>query len=114
MPREWAVQVEDILSAVARVRKYVEGYDFAAFTADEKTQDAVIRNLEVIGEAARALPDAVKGQAAEVEWRKLVGLRNLLIHQYFGVNLFIVWDIVANKLDGVAEACERLMMKRNE
>ena len=108
MPRDYRLQIDDILTAVARIRTYVQGMSYEAFRADGKTQDAVVRNLEVIGEAARALPEKVKADAPNVDWRKLVGLRNLLIHEYFGISLPIVWDIVANKLDELEVACRRI------
>ena len=109
MSRDWRVQVEDIQKAIVKIRAFSAGLDYAAFSADEKTQDAVIRNLEVIGEAARALPEDLKLQTAEVEWRKIVALRNLLVHEYFGVNLPILWDVINTKLDALQEACRRLL-----
>jgi uncharacterized protein with HEPN domain len=83
--------------------------DYKAFEADTKTQHAVIHNLEVIGEAARSLPDEVKDNAAEIEWYKIIALRNILIHEYFGVNLKIVWDVVRNKLGALESACRKLL-----
>ena len=83
--------------------------DYKAFEADRKTQDAVIRNLEIIGEAARTIPDEVRDKAAEIEWYKIIALRNILIHEYFGVNLKIVWDVIQNKLDAVESTCRRLL-----
>ncbi len=83
--------------------------DYDAFESDRKTQDAVIRNLEVIGEAARTVPDEVKDGASEIEGHKIIALRNLLIHEYFGVNLKIVWDVIQNKLDSLESTCQRLL-----
>ena len=83
--------------------------DYKAFEADRKTQHAVIHNLEVIGEAARSMPDEVKDNAAEIEWYKIIALRNILIHEYFGVNLKIVWDVVQNKLDALESTCRKLL-----
>jgi len=83
--------------------------DYKAFEADRKTQDAVIRNLEIIGEAARTVPDEVRDKAAEIEWYKIIALRNILIHEYFGVNLKIIWDVIQNKLDAVESTCRRLL-----
>lgn len=82
--------------------------DYLAFASDLKTQDAVIRNLEIIGEAARVLPESIKLQATDIEWRKIIALRNLLLHAYFGVSLPIVWDVVCNKLDQLESACNRI------
>ncbi len=109
MPRDYRLQIDDILSAIARIRTYVQGISYDAFRADGKTQDAVVRNLEVIGEAARALPKDVKARASGVDWRKLIGLRNVLIHEYFGLSLPIIWDIVTNKLDELEVDCRRIV-----
>jgi uncharacterized protein with HEPN domain len=67
------------------------------------------RNLGVIGEAVARLPDTIDASAPEVEWRKLRALRNILVHEYFGINLPIVWDVVQNKLAPVETACRRLL-----
>lgn len=83
--------------------------DYEHFKADPKTQDAVIRNLEIIGEAAGKLPGSIRELAPEFEWRKVIGLRNLLIHEYFGVSLSIVWDVVHNKLDQIELICKELL-----
>jgi uncharacterized protein with HEPN domain len=103
MPRDYKVYLEDILQAISRIREYTAGLSAAAFAVDAKTLDAVVRNLEVIGEAARALPEAIRSQHPEVDWKKTVGLRNILIHQYFGVDSEIIWDIIQNKLPALEE-----------
>ena len=109
MPRDIGVYLDDILDAIGQIRTYVVGYDTDRFAQDRKTQDAVIRNLEVIGEAARNLPEDAR--PTEIDWRKLTGLRNILIHEYFGVSLPIVWDIVETKLDTL-EVVVRGMLDR--
>ena len=109
MPRDYKQQLDDILQAIAFIREYVKDMDYNAFEADRKTQHAVIHNLEVIGEAARTLPDEVKDNAAEIEWYKIISLRNILIHEYFGVNLKIVWDVVQNKLGALESTCRKLL-----
>jgi len=109
MPRDYKQQLDDILQAIAFIREYVKDMDYKAFEADRKTQHAVIRNLEVIGEAARSLPDEIKENTAELEWYKIIALRNMLIHEYFGVNLKIVWDVVQNKLNALERACRKLL-----
>ena len=109
MPRDFRLYVDDILEAIGRVREYTTDLDQDDLATDRKTTDAVVRNLEIIGEAARALPDSWKQKAREVDWRKIVGLRNILIHQYFGVSVPILWDIIQNKLDPLEEACRRIL-----
>lgn len=68
------------------------------FCNDAKTIDAVIRNLEIIGEAARRLPEAIRIKYPDVEWHKIISLRNVLIHEYPGIDLETIWDIIVNKL----------------
>lgn len=96
MPREFKVYLQDILEATERILRYTAGA--SDFTRDERTMDAVVRNLEVIGEAAKGLSLAFRKAHPEVEWKKLAGLRDILIHEYFGVDAAIIRDIVKNKL----------------
>jgi len=109
MHRDYLLYLDDILDAIHQIQSYVQGQDEAAFALDRKTQDAVIRNLEIIGEAARNLPEKIKEAAAEIDWRKITGLRNILIHEYFGISVPILWDILQNKLGPLEEACRRLL-----
>ncbi len=104
MSRDYRVYLEDILEAARRIREYTTGIDVSSFAADFKTQDAVLRNLEIIGEAARVLPEQVSSLRKDVDWKKISGLRNILIHEYFGVDLEIIWDIVQNKVPELQEA----------
>ncbi|MCK5175211.1 MAG: DUF86 domain-containing protein [Planctomycetes bacterium] len=108
MPRDYKLQLDDILEAIGRIREYTDNMSEESFGLDHKTQDAVIRNLEIIGEAARNLPDEIKNSASEIQWHKIIALRNLLIHEYFGVNTKILWDVITNKLGGLEEACRKL------
>ena len=101
--------VEDILGAADKVKRYTAQMTLDSFLKDEKTADAVVRNLEIIGEAAGRLPESTKTDAEDIEWRKIVGLRNILAHEYFSVSLPIVWDIVENKLGPLEVACNKLL-----
>lgn len=108
MPRGAQLYLEDILIAIDTIREYTKGICENDFMQDRKTQDAVVRNLEIIGEAAGHLPDELKANAPEIEWRKMVGLRNLLAHEYFVVSPIMLWDILQSKLEPLKRACERL------
>ncbi len=96
--RSARIYLEDIRQAMAKVRRFTSGLTCEEFLQDEKGVDAVLRNLEVIGEAARHIPDDLKAQFSDVEWRRMVGLRNIITHQYFGVDLRIIWRIATQRL----------------
>jgi uncharacterized protein with HEPN domain len=109
MPREYKLYLSDILEALERIQEYTKSMTFKDFAKSNITIDAVVRNLEVIGEAARKLPSETKLKSPEVEWRKIVALRNILTHEYFGLNKQIVWDVVQNKLEPISNACKNLL-----
>jgi uncharacterized protein with HEPN domain len=98
MPRDSRVYLEDILEATRKIKLYAGKLSKTEFLQDEKTFDAVVRNLEVIGEAVKKLPEDLRAKHPALEWKKMVGLRDILIHEYFGLDAEIVWDIVQNKV----------------
>jgi uncharacterized protein with HEPN domain len=81
------------LGAIEKIDRYVAGLDHDAFIRDYKTIDSVVRNLEIIGEAANRLPENFKAQRSEIEWRQIIGLRNRIVHAYFNIDVEIVWEI---------------------
>jgi uncharacterized protein with HEPN domain len=109
--RDAKLLLEDMLDSMSKIRKYTFQYSFDDFCRDDKTIDAVIRNFEIIGEAANRIPDELKLNNPEIPWRSLIGLRNRVIHEYFGVDLEIVWDIVTNDLNECSEWIELLIDK---
>lgn len=98
MPRDYKVYLDDIIEAIERIRDYTTGISFETFFNDLKTVDAVNRNLAIIGEAANRIPEEIKDKYPNIEWYGIIGLRNILIHDYFRVDLEIIWDIIENKL----------------
>lgn len=98
MPRDFEVYLEDILQAITKTRNYVAGATRESFAQDSMRIDAVIRNLEIIGEAAKMIPESIRDEYPNIEWKKIAGLRDILAHHYFEVDLDIVWDILQNKL----------------
>lgn len=94
----------DISDAIDRIQQYTEGMSFDAFSKDRKSVDAVARNLEIIGEAANRLPEDFKNCCPDIGWHKVVGLRHRIIHEYFGIDLAIVWQILQKDLLSLREA----------
>jgi len=90
--------VEDIWEAVEKIERYVSGMDHDAFVADEKTIDSVVRNLEIIGEAANRLPQNFRRQYPEINWPQIIGLRHRIVHDYFNIDIEIVWHIIHTDL----------------
>jgi uncharacterized protein with HEPN domain len=109
MSRDERVWLADIVEACERITSYVAGMDEAAFRTDRKTFDAVVRNLEIIGEAVKQVPEATRARAPEVEWRRIAGLRDVLIHAYFGVDIAIIWNVVEAKVPTLLSAARSLL-----
>ncbi len=107
--RDWRLYADDIVESCGKVRRYIAGMTYEAFVADERTRDAVIRNIEIIGEAAKWLPDDVVARAPEIEWRKIRGMRDVVAHGYFGLNMKVIWDTAKAKLDELEQAVRRLL-----
>jgi len=100
--------VEDIWEAIEKVNRYTEGMTGQSFEADERTADAVARNLEIVGEAASRLPDEFKQEHPEIEWAKVAGLRHRIVHEYFGVDLKIIWRILKKDLPELGKILQRI------
>ena len=98
----------DIKEAAGRIGKYIGGMDYQAFLADLKTQDAVVRNVEIIGEAVKKLPKVFTAKHSGIPWKEMAGTRDKLIHDYFGVNYDILWNIAESELPGILKAVEKL------
>jgi len=104
-PRE---RLRDILDAIAAIERYL-GRGRDAFEEDELLQNWFVRQLEIIGEAAKALPEEIRALAPEVEWHKIIGMRNVLAHGYFEIDLDIVWDAAFRDAPALKPAMERLL-----
>jgi uncharacterized protein with HEPN domain len=98
MPRGYKLYLEDTLTSINKIRLYIGTASFEEFIKDDMKIDAVVRNLEIIGEASRKIPAEIKEKYPHLEWRKVADFRNILAHEYFGIDYEILWDIVINKL----------------
>lgn len=96
--QHWRFRITHIIESIEKINRYTEGLSYEDFARQEKTVDAVVRNLEIIGEAARHIPGEVQNKYADVPWGEMHGIRNILIHEYFGVSLPIVWQTITEDL----------------
>lgn len=104
MPKRDAdLLLEDMAAAMSKIGRYISGLDRQKFLADEKTIDAVIRNLEIVGEAARSLPIEFKTTHVAIPWHQIAGLRNRIVHDYFGLDIEVIWEIVSVSIPGFAK-----------
>lgn len=109
MRRDYRDYLQDMLTAIDEVAEFTEGISFEAFTQDRKTVNAVVRSLEVLGEAAKSIPEDLRANAPGVPWKYMAGMRDKLIHRYFGVDLSIVWTVVKDELPPLRPDIECLM-----
>ena len=107
--RELTLLLEDILDAANKIISYTYEISFKDFIEDDRTMDAVIRNFEIIGEAAGRIPKDFKAANAEIQWRQIIGFRNCIVHAYFQVDYEMVWKIKENNLPGLTNSIERLV-----
>ena len=108
-PRNWELRIADIIDAIEKILSYVEGMTFDQFVDDPKTIDAVIRNITVIGEAARNVPEEVIGRHSSLPWREMRDIRNVVVHEYFGVDNNVVWDTLQRNLPPLLPELKRLI-----
>lgn len=94
MSRDTRLFLEDIVACCDKIGRYTVGLVFDQFRRDDRTLDAVARNLELIGEATKRLPEELRGRYQDVAWRRMAGLRDVIVHGYFGIDVQLLWDIV--------------------
>lgn len=104
------VYTDDILSAIKKIDKFCKGIQKADFVKNELLMDAVVRNLEIIGEASSKLTVAFREKHKEIEWRKIIGMRNRIIHAYDTVNFEIVWDVIREDLPELRKKLKQIVL----
>jgi uncharacterized protein with HEPN domain len=109
MSRDPHLRLEDIIEACDRLQAHIRDLHFAGFDQDLKTQDAVVRVFEIIGEAVKSLPEEWTGKEPEIPWRRIAGFRDVLAHAYFAVNSSVVWAAAVEKAPLLKAACLRLL-----
>jgi uncharacterized protein with HEPN domain len=106
--------IEDLWEAIEKIELYTRGITQDAFKNDQKTVDAVVRNLEIIGEASSRLPEEFKEEHSATPWKQIVGLRHRIVHEYFGVDLEIVWQILKKNLPEFKSALQQIKASLSE
>jgi len=96
--RKYDLYIEDMITSINRIAEYIEDKEFSEFKKSYMIVDAVIRNFEIIGEAAKKIPTEIQEKYPEIPWKKMYGLRNLITHKYFGIDYEMIWEIAKNSL----------------
>ena len=107
--RDYKLYLHDIKEATEKIETFTKGFTFEEFTQDAKTVDAVIRNLEIIGEAAKHIPKRVKERHSDIDWKAMAGMRNILSHEYFGVRIGIIWKTIGERLPELRYRIEEIL-----
>jgi uncharacterized protein with HEPN domain len=109
MKREYEDYLRDMLENAELALSFVHGMDYDQFFEDEKSKYAVMRALEVIGEAARQVPENMRDAAPAIPWREITGMRNKLMHEYFGANMKVVWRTVNEDLPIIIPTLQKML-----
>ena len=112
--RDYLDYLNDIYDSVNKGITFIKEMTYEDFSKDEKTQFALIRVIEIVGEASKKIPADVKDQSQEIPWREISGMRDLLIHDYFGVNIQVVWETAKNDLPELKEKIQKLIQDYNK
>ena len=107
--REIIDYLNDILGAIEKIEQFTKGFNYSKFVKDEKTVFAVIRALEIIGEAAGSIPESTRKKSKAIPWREIAGIRNKLIHEYFGVNYEVIWKTIKEDLKPFKENVRKIL-----
>jgi uncharacterized protein with HEPN domain len=107
--RDVRLLLYDILECIEKIEKYTKDMNFEDFVKNDLVADAVIRNLEIIGEAVKNIPEDIRSKYPDIPWKKIVGFRNIVIHGYFGVDLNIVWTVVRKHLKELKPKIESIL-----
>jgi len=109
MKRDYSLYIKDILDCIERVEEFVGDMNFDEFLVDDKTSSAVVRKLEIIGEATKNIPKSITQEYEEIPWKEMVRMRDKIIHFYFGVDYEIVWNVIKERLPQIKPTIRRIL-----
>ena len=98
MKREYGDYIEDIISSMNKAQAFIKDMDYVDFSSDEKTVFAVLRAFEIMGEAAKNIPESIRKKYPKIPWKDIAGMRDKLIHEYFGVKLELIWNTITKRV----------------
>ena len=111
MKRSIVLYIKDILESIDLIKMYIEGSSKESLLKDKKVQDAVLRRLEIIGEASKSIPSAIKNKYYEIPWKEIAGTRDILTHAYFSVNAERIWNIIEKDLPKLKMEIKKILEK---
>ncbi|MCD6171773.1 MAG: DUF86 domain-containing protein [Thermoplasmata archaeon] len=111
MKRDYKLFIKDIVDAIESIEEFVAGMSYEEFVGDDKTKSAVIRKFEIIGEATKNIPDEIKEKYPKLPWKEMAGMRDRLIHGYFGIDTKLVWDTIHEELPLLKPDIEEVLQK---
>jgi len=107
--RDYSLYLKDILAAIESIESFIAGMNLDTFQIDDKTNSAVMRKLEIIGEAVKQIPDEMRQEYSQIPWKEMAGMRDKLIHFYFGVDYDLVWKAITERLPNIKQDIEKMM-----
>jgi uncharacterized protein with HEPN domain len=109
--RDYTIYLKDILAAIESIEDFIAGIDLDSFQRDDKTASAVMRKLEIMGEAVKQIPDEIRQKHPQVPWKEMAGMRDKLIHFYFGIDYYLVWRAITERLPRVKQEIEKVLQE---
>lgn len=113
MKRDYRDYIADILDSIKDIKTFVQGIKYTGFIRDRKTVNAVVRSIEIIGEASKKIPSALRAKYSSVPWKKMSGMRDKLIHEYFGVDTRILWEVATKEIYTIETPMKSILMDLN-
>jgi uncharacterized protein with HEPN domain len=113
MSRNLSLYLADILTSISKIQRYAAGLSYDNLVQDERTLDAIVHNLQIIGEATKQIPDSLRDRYPQMQWKAIAGMRDLIAHAYFSINTRIVWNVIQQDLQPLKNCIEQIQQNEN-